>query len=58
LRDVLGQGIDTLLPTTTAAVTAIVDNVGIFQGTVASGATTDDSSLSISGTISAGLAAG
>ena len=54
----LGQGIDTLLPTTTAAVTAIVDNVGIFQGTVASGATTDDSSLSISGTISAGLAAG
>jgi hypothetical protein len=45
-------------PTTTAAVTAITDNVGIFQGTVASGATTDDTSLSISGTISAGLAAG
>jgi hypothetical protein len=50
--------IDTLSPTTTAAVTAIADNVGIFQGTVASGATTDDSSLSIGGTLSAGLAAG
>jgi hypothetical protein len=50
--------IDTLLPTTTAAVTAIADNVGIFQGTVASGATTDDSSLSIGGTLSAALATG
>jgi hypothetical protein len=50
--------VDTTAPTTTAAVTAITDNVGIFQGTVASGATTDDSSLSISGTISVALATG
>ena len=47
-----------LLPTTTAAVTAITDDVGIIQGTVASGATTDDISLSISGTLSAALADG
>ena len=50
--------IDTLAPATTAAVTAITDDVGIVQGTVASGATTDDISLSISGTLSAALAAG
>jgi hypothetical protein len=50
--------VDTTAPTTTAAVTAITDNVGIFQGTVALGATTDDSSLSISGTISVALATG
>ena len=47
-----------LLSTTTAAVTAITDDVGIIQGTVASGATTDDISLSISGTLSAALADG
>jgi hypothetical protein len=49
---------DRLLLPTTAAATAISDNVGIIQGTVASGATTDDSSLSISGTLSAALEAG
>ncbi len=49
--------LDTTAPTTTAAVTAITDDVGIVQGTVASGATTDDISLSISGTLSAALAA-
>ena len=50
--------LDTTAPTTTASVTAITDDVGIVQGTVASGATTDDISLSISGTLSAALAAG
>ena len=50
--------IDGIAPITAAAVIAITDNVGIFQGTVASGATTDDSSLSISGTISVALATG
>jgi hypothetical protein len=50
--------VDLTAPTTTVAVTAITDNVGIFTGTVASGATTDDTSLSISGTLSAALAAG
>jgi hypothetical protein len=50
--------IDTIAPTTTSAVTGITDNVGIFQGTVTSGTTTNDTSLSISGTITAALAAG
>ena len=48
--------VDTSAPTTTAAVTAISDNVGIVQGTVLSGASTDDTALSISGTLSAALA--
>ena len=50
--------INTTAPSTTAAVTAITDDVGIFTGTIASGATTDDTSLTISGTLSAALAAG
>jgi hypothetical protein len=50
--------VDTSAPTTTAAVTAITDNVGAIQGTVASAGRTDDTSLSISGTLSAGLGAG
>jgi hypothetical protein len=50
--------VDTSAPTTTAAVTAITDNVGAIQGIVASGGRTDDTSLSISGTLSAGLGAG
>jgi hypothetical protein len=50
--------VDLTAPTSTAAVIAITDNVGIFQGPVASGATTDDSSLSISGSLSFALAAG
>jgi len=47
--------VDTTAPTTTAAVTAITDNVGIFQGTLLSGGRTDDTSVSISGTLSAAL---
>jgi hypothetical protein len=50
--------VDTTAPATTAAVTAISDNVGIVQGTVASGGSTDDTSLSISGTLSAALGVG
>jgi hypothetical protein len=49
--------VDTTAPTTTAAVTALTDNVGIFLGTVASAGFTDDTSVSISGTISAALGA-
>jgi Ca2+-binding RTX toxin-like protein len=50
--------VDATAPTTTAAVTAITDNVGSVQGTIASGATTDDTSLSISGTLTAALVTG
>ena len=50
--------VDTLAPTTTGAVTAITDNVGIVTGTVTSGSTTDDTSLALSGTLSAALVAG
>jgi hypothetical protein len=50
--------VDTAAPATTAAVTAITDNAGIVTGTLTSGATTDDISLAISGTLSAALAAG
>jgi hypothetical protein len=45
-------------PTATAAVTEITDDFGSFQGIVSSGTTTDDTSLSISGTLSADLADG
>ena len=50
--------VDLTTPNITATVTTITDNVGIVQGTVSSGASTDDTSLSISGTISAALADG
>jgi hypothetical protein len=44
--------------TTTAAITAVNDNVGLIQGVVAAGARTDDRTPTITGTISAALAAG
>jgi VCBS repeat-containing protein len=50
--------IDTTAPTTTAAVTEITDNVGPTQGPVANGGVTDDTSLTLKGTLSAPLAAG
>jgi large repetitive protein len=50
--------IDTTAPTITAAVTAITDDIGRVTGTVASGGTTDDTQLGVSGTITAALAAG
>ena len=50
--------VDTQAPATTAAVTAIVDNVGVITGTVASGGVTDDTQLGVSGTLSAALAQG
>jgi hypothetical protein len=42
--------IDTTAPTTAAAVTAVVDNVGAIVGNLASGAVTDDASVSVTGT--------
>lgn len=43
--------IDTTAPTTTSAVTAVVDNVGTIVGNLASGAVTDDASVSVTGTL-------
>ena len=50
--------IDTQAPSTTADVLAISDNVGLVQGTVATGTTTDDTALVVSGTLSAPLMPG
>lgn len=50
--------VDSTAPTTTAAVTGLSDNVGVVQGPVASGDTTDDASPTLSGTLSAPLEAG
>lgn len=50
--------VNTVLPSTTATITAINDNVGIFQGVVASGGRTDDTQVSLSGTLSAALTTG
>src|SRR3990170_2073543 len=41
----LGITVDTIAPTATAAITAVVDNVGIVTGNLTSGDTTDDLSL-------------
>jgi hypothetical protein len=43
-------------PTTTAAITGLHDNVGLIQGELANAAVTDDTTPTISGTISAALA--
>ncbi len=56
--DIIFFSLDTIVPSNTAAVTAIIDNVGITQGIVAPGGSTDDTSLAISGTLSAALASG
>ena len=49
---------DTTPPATTAAITGVTDNVGLIQGTVAPAGRTDDTTPTITGTISAALAAG
>ena len=50
--------LDTTAPATTAAITGVSDNAGILQGTVAPGGRTNDRTPTISGTLSAALAAG
>ena len=50
--------LDTSTPTTTAAITAVNDNVGLIQGNLAASAVSDDDTPTISGTISAALATG
>ncbi len=49
--------IDTTKPVTTAAITAVVDNVGFFQGAVDEFSGTDDATPTLGGTISAALRA-
>ena len=48
----------TTTPLTTATITSVVDNVGVIQGPVAPGGFSDDTTPTISGTVSAPLAAG
>ncbi len=50
--------LDTTAPATTAAISDVSDNVGLIQGSVASGGRTDDRTPTIRGTIDAALAAG
>ena len=50
--------VDTAAPTLTAAVTAVSDNVGQIQGTVSNGGRSDDTALTVSGTVSGTLASG
>ena len=47
--------IDTTAPTVVPTITAITDNVGSIQGTVASGGVTDDNLLKVAGLLSAAL---
>ena len=46
------------MPSATAAITAIRDNAGLIQGRVAAGGRSDDRTPTLSGTLSAALAAG
>ena len=50
--------VDTAAPTTTAAVTGANDNVDPTTGNVATGGTSNDNTLGLSGTVSAALASG
>jgi hypothetical protein len=50
--------IDTTAPTSTATISAMVDNFGIFQGFVNNGGVTDDTTFTFSGLISAALGSG
>ena len=56
-RDIWVDTLDTTPPTTTSSVNGLYDDVGIFQGNVDSGKTTDDTSLVVSGTLG-GVSAG
>jgi len=50
--------LDTSAPLTTTAITAVSDNVGLIQGGVAAGARTDDTTPTITGTLSSALGDG
>ena len=55
---VFGVTVDSRVPTTLAHVTVAADNVGVIQGAVARGGVSDDTTLTLHGTISAGLVSG
>ena len=50
--------IDSVAPATSAEVSAVQDNIGLIQGNVANGGSTDDQNQVLNGTLSAALAAG
>ncbi|PZV03177.1 MAG: hypothetical protein DCF23_10325 [Cyanobium sp.] len=50
--------LDSTAPLTTAAISAVTDNVGIITGTVAAGGRTNDLTPTITGSLSAALASG
>nr|WP_254992622.1 Calx-beta domain-containing protein [Cyanobium sp. Cruz CV11-17] len=50
--------LDSIAPATTAAITGVTDNAGLIRGPVAPGARTDDTTPTITGTISSALVAG
>jgi hypothetical protein len=50
--------VDLTQPTTTAAITAVTDDIGTTTGTIAAGGSTDDPTPTISGTLSSTLAVG
>ena len=50
--------VDRAAPATTARVTAVIDDVALYTGTIASGARTNDTAPAVSGTVSAALVAG
>ena len=56
--DTSANGSGTIIPLTTATITAVEDNVGVVQGNLAVAAITDDSTPTFTGTISAALNTG
>ena len=50
--------LDTTAPTTSGAITSVRDNVGAVQGLLALGASTDDATPTLGGTVSAALVSG
>ena len=50
--------LDTTAPTTSAAITSVRDNVGSVQGLLAAGASTDDATPTLGGTLTAALQTG
>ena len=52
------QAYDTAVPTATATITTVTDNVGNIQGALVTGGVTDDTSLVLSGGIAGTLATG
>ncbi len=58
LSNIHSATVDTQAPATTADVTALLDDEGVFTDPIARGGVTDDTSLVVSGTLTTGLTAG